>query len=267
MDADRWDRKRERWERRWERRHARWHSPGKHLFSGILFVTIGMLFLLGNLGFINVDAVLRFWPVILIAGGAFRIIESRDEYGQSAGIFWVVVGGFLLLATLGILRVAFHQLWPVVLIGLGVLMLWRAAMSKGQRWHFGDTKTAEPKAEPFTDSTETSNSHFSATAILGSFERRINSQDFRGGDATAIMGGCTIDLRGASITAPHEPVIKVFALFGGMEIRVPDDWSVVSEVETILGGFDDRKADSPKADAKRLIVRGTVILGGIEIRN
>jgi predicted membrane protein len=240
-------------------------------------VSIGVIFLLGNMGFLDVDRILRFWPVILIALGAFRIVESGDDYGQSSGIFWVVIGGFLLLGTLGILRVAFHQLWPVFLIGLGVLMLWRSALAKRGRLGFTETDTKwETKnaegggttAEPPTDSTTaSSNSHFTATAIFGGFDRRINSQDFRGGDATTVFGGCKIDLRGASITAGHEPVITVFALFGGIEIRVPDDWTVVSEVELILGGFDDKKTEQPKVESKRLIIRGTVIMGGIEVRN
>ena len=240
-------------------------------------MSIGVIFLLGNMGLLDVDRVLRFWPVILIALGAYRIVESGTEYGQSSGIFWVVIGGFFLLGTLGVLRLAFHQLWPVILIGLGVLMLWRSTLSKGRRWDFTETKTeaknaesedAGTKAEPPPDSTtSSSNSHFVATAILGGFDRRINSQDFRGGEATAILGGCNIDLRGASITAGHEPVIKVFALFGGIEIRVPDDWTVVSEVELILGGFDDKKAEQPKVESKRVIIRGSVIMGGIEVRN
>src|SRR6266478_4297722 len=102
MDADRWERKRERWERRWERRRARWNNPGKHLFSGIVFVTIGMAFLLGNMGFIDVNRVVRFWPVILIALGVFRLVECRDDYGESTAIFWIVIGGLFLLGSLGV---------------------------------------------------------------------------------------------------------------------------------------------------------------------
>jgi hypothetical protein len=48
---------------------------------------------------------------------------------------------------------------------------------------------------------------------------------------------------------------------------VPDDWTVVSEVEAILGGFDDKKTWPPKIESKRVIIRGQVIFGGIEVRN
>src|SRR5215831_10788172 len=135
MDADRWQRKRERFERKMNRleyrvRRYHWHGPGRHLFSGLVFVTIGIVFLLGNMGMLDVDRVLRFWPVLLIALGVFRIIEYGDDYGQSSGIFWIVVGGLFLLGSLGILRIALRELWPVVLIGIGALMLWRSALGR-----------------------------------------------------------------------------------------------------------------------------------------
>ena len=276
MDEDRWQRRRERWdrrwERRWERRRARLHSPAKHLAAGLIFVAIGAVLLLGNMGYLDVREVFPFWPLILIIFGVVRIVESRGDYGQTAGTFWVVVGLLFLLGSFGIIRLAFSQLWPVLLIGVGVLMLWRAALARCEPRAFRERSTAEPgssagSAGSADANTPSSNSVVSATAILGSVERRIISQDFRGGDVTAIMGGCNLDLRGASITAPHQPVLELFALFGGIEIRIPDDWTVVSELEVILGGFDDRKAGPPKDESKRFIIRGTVLMGGVEVRN
>ena len=122
MDADRWERKRQRWERRWERRRAPMHSPGKHLFSGFLFVVLGVVFLLGNMGYLDVEQVLRFWPLILIGFGVVRLVEARDDYAQSGGMFWIVVGLLFLLGSFGIIRMAIRDLWPVLLIGIGVLM-------------------------------------------------------------------------------------------------------------------------------------------------
>jgi predicted membrane protein len=278
MDQDRWARRRERWDRRWERRwqrrQARLHSPGKHLAAGVIFLALGAVFLLGNMGYLDVREIFSFWPLILIVFGIVRIVESREDYGQTAGIFWVVIGLFFLLGSFGIIRLAFIQLWPVLLIGVGVLMLWRAALARRRPRPFQEWEKLEPQgvtgsatSDEANTSASSSNSVVSATAILGGVERRINSQDFRGGDVTAIMGGCNIDLRSASITPPHQPVLELFALFGGIEIRIPDDWTVVSELEVILGGFDDRKSEPPKNELKRLILRGTVLMGGVEVRN
>ena len=278
MDADRWERKRERWERRWERRQHRWNRPGHHLFSGFIFVLIGLVFLLGNMGFLNVNAVLRFWPVILIAVGLFKLAESRDDYRSGSGVFWVVVGLLFLMSNFNILRIAFRDIWPILLIGVGSLMLWRSVMARRERgtwtgpeftsrsFQSGSDAGNRPESGPESGPIPSSNSLLSATAILGGVKRVNNSQDFRGGDATAIMGGCEIDLRPASITPNHEPVLEVFAMWGGIEIRVPPDWTVISKVDPILGGFED-KTMPPKDESKRFVVRGSVVMGGIEVKN
>ena len=290
MDEDRWERKARKFERRmdrfgyrfgskmdrWERRHHR--NPGRHLFSGALFVIIGLVFLFGNMGLLDVDRILRFWPVILIAMGVFRLVEAPDGFAHSSGIFWVVVGSLFLLGSLGFLRMAFHQLWPIVLIGLGSMMLWRSAVSRREPRHFAregaegpeppkdsTTKDSSTK-EPWRSTTTSSNSVLSAMAILGSVEQRNNSQDFRGGSVTAVMGRCEIDLRSAAIAADREAVLEVFAMWGGIEVRVPPDWTVISQVDPIMGGYED-DTEKPKEETKRFIIRGPVIMGGIEVTN
>lgn len=278
MDQDRWEKKRERFERRrarWENRRY-YGSSSRHLFSGLIFVLIGAVFLLGNMGMLEVGRVLRFWPVLLIAAGIFKLIEHRNDPLHGSGIFWIVVGLLFLSGNVGVLRMAFRNLWPIVLIGFGALMLWRSALMGANRQRYRSNPSAGGPSN-FQDasasggdeqrSTATSsNSMFSATAILGSVERRNNAQDFRGGSATAIMGHCEIDLRPAGITDPNEPVLEVFALWGGIEVRVPADWTVISQVDPILGGFED-KTQPPKEETKRFIIRGPVIMGGIEVTN
>src|SRR5262245_10197836 len=118
MDRDRWEERRERFERRMDRmdrdlRRRYRYTPGRHLFSGMVFITIGMVFLLGNLGLLDAGSILRFWPVILIAAGAFKLVESGGDYAHSSGIFWIVIGGLFLLGSMGVLRVAFRDFWPV----------------------------------------------------------------------------------------------------------------------------------------------------------
>ena len=99
----------------------------------------------------------------------------------------------------------------------------------------------------------------SALAILGAVMRGNNSQAFRGGNLVAIMGGCEIDLRNAAIDG--EAVIDVFAMWGGIELRVPADWTVSSQIVPLMGGVEDktrppRGAAVAPADAARCRVHG-----------
>src|SRR5207302_808734 len=123
--------------------------------------------------------------------------ESRDNYAHGSGIFWIVAGSLFLLGSMGILRVALRDLWPVVLIGIGSLMLWRYMLSghasskyppnppnHGPASGFQSAETTKPHTEDRQPMAASSNSTISAMAILSGVERRTNSQDFRGSHAT-----------------------------------------------------------------------------------
>lgn len=118
----------------------------------------------------------------------------------------------------------------------------------------------------FSSSIESAdaNSYIKAIAIMSGFKRVNNSQDFKGGELTAVMGGLEIDLRDASIKG--EAVFDIFALMGGVEMHIPEDWIVIIEGFPFMGGFED-KTRPPKDSTKRLIIKGTAIMGGVEIKN
>ena len=82
--------------------------------------------------------------------------------------------------------------------------------------------------------------------------------------ALAAMRIGKIDLRDASTKG--DATIEVFTTMGGVEMRVPEDWLVIIEGFPFMGGFED-KTRHPKDSAKRLIIKGTVIMGGVEIKN
>jgi predicted membrane protein len=116
-----------------------------------------------------------------------------------------------------------------------------------------------------TDQSTDSSDFIRATVILGSFNRRCPSQNFRGGDVTAMMGGGKIDLRGAQIQG-NEAVLDIFVLMGGLEIQVPESWVVEPRFTPILGGYEDR-TNRLTLGTQRLVITGGAIMGGITILN
>ena len=113
-----------------------------------------------------------------------------------------------------------------------------------------------------------------ATSTLGGITDRNVSQDFRGGRLTAFLGGVSVDLRQAAIV--EKPArIHVSAILGGVEISVPQHWNVKRIVQPILGGVDDRRPPlrdhdddgGPSDNAPDLVVTGSVLLGGLLIRD
>ena len=226
--------------------HATTHRSTGSLVFGSMLALLGVVLLLDNLGLIDADDVLQFWPLLLIAFGAVQIVQRNDTGGKTFGMIIGIVGLWLLLNNLDIVSLSLFALWPLLLIGLGILLLVRSSRS--------DLPAA-------TDGGETVN----AFALLSGARRVSSSRDFQGGKLTAIMGGCEIDLRQADIKS-DSAAIDVFALAGGIEMTVPSGWVVESRVTPILGGVDD-KTVRPAAGGKTLFVTGSVIMGGVELKN
>lgn len=232
---------------------VRQHSPRLtgQVLVGFLIIVVGVLFTLDNLGLIEARNVIRFWPAGLVLVGLVKLWHaSNDGHGWFGGLFLVVLGVSMLAARVVYFTIELRQLIPLVLVFLGGYMVWRG---------FGGTRRA--------GSASDGQGQFSALAIMGGVARRSSSQAFQGADLTAVMGGCEIDLRQASIAQGIEATIEVFAFWGGIEIQVPDDWTVVTRVMPLMGGVEDKTRVLPGAYEKRLVVRGIVVMGGAVIKN
>jgi hypothetical protein len=107
-------------------------------------------------------------------------------------------------------------------------------------------------------------STFSDSAFLGGVVRKYDHSDFQRGEAEAFMGGIDLDFRDAIIEG-DEARLEVTAVMGGVNIRVPRNWNVVSRVTPIMGGVKDRTTS--RSGNKRLVIEGTVLMGGLDIRN
>lgn len=232
-----------------ETRYSSIYAP--RLVLGLGIILIGALFLLGNLDIIDPHDYLRLWPAILIVIGIAYLVQCQHGPGRVWGIILTFIGTAMLLDRLYFIHFSLWSYWPLILVFVGAMMILRGAPRH------------RSISSPVTES-EDAHSYIKGIAILSGFKRKNNSQDFKGGELTAIMGGLEIDLRDASIKG--EAVIDVFTMMGGAEIRVPEDWTIILEGFPFLGGFED-KTIPPKASTKRLIIKGTAVMGGVEIKN
>ena len=121
-----------------------------------------------------------------------------------------------------------------------------------------------PQSNASNSEIVTNHSTFSSTAVLGGIERRNSSSAFRSAEASAFMGGVNLDFRDATMEG-DEARIRVSAIMGGIEIRVPRTWTVINHVSPVMGGVEDH---SRSGDGnKRLVIEGTVFMGGLDIEN
>jgi predicted membrane protein len=169
-----------------------------------------------------------------------------DVGGRVNGIAITVVGAALLFNTLGLVDIEFWDFfWPLVIIAAGASLM---------------TQTFRDR--PGADLNET----VSLFSVWSGCKRVSSSARFRGGDMTAIMGGCHLDLRQATIADGEVAVLNLLSVMGGHEIRVPENWNVVTRVFPLMGGVSD-KTTPMKGRTQTLVLRGLAVMGGVEIRN
>lgn len=219
-------------------------DPLWRLISGIAILTVGVVIWLDHLDRLNASDYLPYWPVLLIAYGIARFMQQRWTAGGILvllGVLFMPHMWFLphirLSAILGI--------WPLLISVAGVNLVLQAL---------------HPQAK---DRSRTGS--FRSIAVMGGSGRTIATEQFLGGDVVAVMGGCDIDLGGAQING--EAVIDVLAFWGGAEIKVPRGWHVETNVTVLFGALVNKTEVAIAPNAPRLLIRGSVIMGGIEIKN
>jgi predicted membrane protein len=231
-------------------------GEAQRLIPAIVLIAVGALFLLSNLHIFFIRDWLQYWPAILVAVGVVKLVDSQDNGGRVAGGILVGVGGLLLARSLGYIEVGIRELWPLVLIGVGVLMLFQ----RTGEWHW---------QFPSGVSDSVTGNTLRETAVFGGGKRNVTATDFKGGKIDAVFGGFEIDLRRAAIEGDSAS-LELNAVFGGIEVRIPESWSVVAKGAGVFGGFvDSTTQPDPRIYpvVKRLVVRGAAVFGGVELKN
>jgi predicted membrane protein len=245
-----------------ENNELRQHRASSQVLLGLLVIGLGVLFLLDNLDILDFRHALGFWPLAFIIAGLVAMFGNGPRSGNFVGAILVGVGVLMILGRLGYLYINWSTLWPLVMIALGAMVLYRSlGPGRAARRVRADGSSGVSLAK---DAGAGGDEVVDIVAVMGGFERRLITPDFRGGEITAIMGGCMLDLRQSSIV--KEAVIDVFTIWGGINIKVPPDWTVVLNGTPLMGGFVEKTAPPPDG-SKRLVIRGYAIMGGVEVRN
>lgn len=219
------------------------------LIVGLGILSFGMLWMLDNLNVFDGDAIAQWWPVILVAIGLVRLLDPSKSKTGSA--IFIVLGTLLLLDVADLVEFDVDDLFPLIIVAVGGKLIYDALDRRGRRTR---GLTTDP------------NAHISAFAFMASVKRQSNAASFQSADANAVMGGVELDLRNAQIPAGEEAVIDMFAWWGGIEIRVPENWRVVSKVMPLMGACEDLTKPTA-ATGPTLVLRGMAVMGGIEVKN
>jgi len=235
------------------------------ILIGLLILMAGILVLLKNLDYIQGVHILDYWPVILILLGLKKTLDPKPFRQIYWGLVILAIGVLFLLRNLDYLHFHVGDLWPVLLILLGIEIFrsgFGQSRCKPPHWM---SKDGDKAFAAHVGSQSLDDDYINVSVVLGGTHIKPVSKKLKGGSISAIMGGCEIDLRDADIEG-NAMSLEITAIMGGAELWVPVHWQVVSQVTPILGGVENKAV--PRGEhLKQLFLKGTAIIGGVEVKN
>jgi predicted membrane protein len=233
------------------------HFGGGRTLGGIIVVVVGTLWLAREVG-VEFPYWLFSWPMFLIALGLY--IGARHSFRQWGWLIPVAIGTMFLVDDL-IPEINIGEFaWPITVICIGLFMIFRPRGGSNEFFKRWENKASHTK--------ESSENMFESVTIFGEHKQQVLSKDFKGGESVCVFGGTEINLSQADITG--RVAIEIVQVFGGTKLIVPGHWKIeTEELVCILGGLNDKRQtlNSVIDQNKVLVLKGTCIFGGIDIRS
>ena len=231
---------------------------------GVILLVIGGVFLAKQVG-ADIPRWLFSWEMLLIAIGIILGFKSKfRDFG------WLIPIGVGLVFLADDVYPVKNFAWPIAIIIVGLIIILRPHRKKNTE--ITDIPTVPGVIDNPTDTGYNTGSAPSAgevldiTSIFGGSKRTVVSKNFRGGEVVSIFGGADINLTQADFTHPIK--IEIVAIFGGCTLVVPANWEIRSETAVIMGAIDDKRKSAVTTNPEKiLILDGTVLFGGIEIKS
>ncbi len=221
----------------------------KRTIWGIILVLAAIIIALNSFNIIDFDLFFDgWWTLFIIIPSFVGLIENKNKGGS---VFGLLFGIFLLLCARDILE--FDMIWKLLVPAFVAYIGFKMIFSS-----FRKNKTDRIIKEIKRDGRDLQNGF----AVFCGTELSFDNAVFDGADLTAVFGGIDCDLRGAIID--RDCVIKVCCVFGGIDIKVPDNVKVVTNAAAIFGGIDVLKSNSTAEHT--LYIEGLCTFGGVDVK-
>ena len=202
---------------------------------GITIITLGVIFGGNALGLFDLNVFFDgWWTLFIIIPSAISLATEKQKL-SSFGM--LIAGALLLLAAQDVITYAAagKAILATFLVLIGLTIIFKTIVP-GK-----NDKEVEKKVKEMGDNDNMD----SQTAIFSGSDKKYNGEVFGGANLTAVFGGVELDLRKAKFT--KDTVIKAYCMFGGIDIKVPENIRVKINSGFLFGGaIDERKGDTSK---------------------
>jgi predicted membrane protein len=141
-----------------------------------------------------------------------------------------------------------YRFWPAIIILIGILILF----------------SGEGRGIKLSHEETIGDDYIDYMNMFSGLKNINESDDFKGGAITAIFGAAEIDLSPAKIN-PERCELSLTALFGGIELRLPENCNVIITGIPIFGGWENKRYPTKDSTLPVVRIKCFVAFGGIEI--
>lgn len=242
------------------------HKRGK-LIGGIFVVIAGSLFLARELG-AELPYWIFTWKTLLIAFGA--MLAFKHGFRRPFWLIPIVIGAAYLIGDVYPTLAFRHLLWPILIILFGLMIIFKPHRNYHRFHRRRYRRYYRHQHHHYRQSfqEETSNDdRIETNTFMGAVKKIILSKNFKGGELNNVLGGTELNLSQADFEGTI--TLEINNVLGGTTLIVPANWEISSELISVLGSIDDKRPvqNTPGQSNKKLILKGTVFMGGIEIKS
>ena len=229
----------------------------------LLTIALGLIFVGRNIGIIDepLFSMLISWQMLLVVIGLYWI----SHRGYLWGMFVAGVGLFFMMPIItGAGKEWIAIYWPLIFVFVGLMVLIKILLPR-KKWDYFKMSSQHYFS---MEDHKTENGFVYSHNSFGGTKHVVMDEIFKGAEIINHFGGTELDLRRTTL-AEGDTFIDIDCCCGGIEIRVPDNWLVLTELHSVMSGVvDERNKSFATIDDKfRLILRGKVALSGIELKN
>ena len=216
---------------------------------GLLLIIIGLVFGLNALNITDINLFFDGWWAFIIIIPCFTgLFKEKEKLGNVIGI---LIGLALLISAQDIISFddIMKLLFPLLIIIVGISIMFKDRVHK------------KVKEKLIKESKGNSNEYY---ATFASQNINLKDKDLENVELNAVFGGMKCDLSDCNIEKDN--LIKIFAIFGSVKLKVPSDVKVIVNSVPIFGGVNTKVKDTKNKDAKTIYVDAISVFGGVEIK-
>ncbi|MBK9098447.1 MAG: hypothetical protein IPM14_10115 [bacterium] len=231
------------------------NSVDKRVLLGGILIILGGIFLLNTMNVLHfrIAHVIFSWSFIMMVIGLFVLVNTEKKF--LGGILTGIGALFLIPKIFPEVDYDGGIIFPIFFIILGIYIILKK-------------RKVDASPEISSDTSKINRDRIDDVSIFGGGTKIISSNNFQGGNITAIFGGSEINLINCQL-AEGENVLDVLCVFGGTTIILPKEWDVVINVTSILGGFSNKAIRNPSVvidQSRTLHIKGLALFGGGEVK-